>query len=408
MKQQSDSRRSLRYFTKELETRTMERFRSFLSAWLVVMFLIACTSVFAGTSDSPAAQEELRGTWLRPPSDTSRIPAILDDITTAGFNAVFVETFYHGFAIHAGSYVPRRPEFKDIDVLQTFITEGKKRGLQIHAWIETFYWAVDTEQYSEFPTSRLFEGHEEFYLRLREGTTTEKGERAHIFANPAHPQVRSFMVEYITELVETYDIDGVNIDYIRYSSGEEAGYDDYSRQAFQRAWGVDPLNIDPAKHEALARKWNAWRENQVTAFVRQLSKALDNTGKNVLLSADIFPGYYENKETHPIFQDWKTWVDLNLLDAIVPMAYGGSLDAIQREVNMVTSYTEQKPVVVFPGLAAPKTTADGYGGPGHPPLEEQISLMREMNIPGHVIFCYGWIKDSPLEFSTLRRSVYQK
>lgn len=376
--------------------------------YIVVFLSILLLGIQTGTGVADeAASREVRGIWLRPPDNIEDIPAILDDICTAGLNAVFLETFYHGFVIHTSSYIPHRPQYKDTDVLKIFIDEGKKRNIKIHCWIEVFYWMVDTAAYPQFPRTPLFDGHEEWLLRLRDGSTTEKAEGAHIFANPSHPEVQQLLVNYMKELASAYDIAGINIDYIRYPAGQESGYDDFTRAEFKKDWGVDPIDIDKNAEPVLWEKWVAWRENRVTDFVRRLRSALDEVPGDIMLSADIFPNYYESKDSHPISQDWKVWIDLNLVDTIIPMAYAYTLEGIQGQVGLVTSYTEEKETVCFPGLAAPKKTADGYGGPEHPPLPKQIELVRQLGLPGHVIFCYSWVKDSDITFGELGRTAYK-
>ncbi|MCX7765259.1 MAG: family 10 glycosylhydrolase [Candidatus Sumerlaeia bacterium] len=378
----------------------MKKLLSLLTAFLVA----GC--IFGGKANADTITE-LRGIWLRPPSDISLIPQALDEISTAGFNAIFVETFYHGHTIFPSEYVPQRPEFKGTDVLAIYIEEAKKRGLQVHSWIETFYWEVDTTKYPQFPRTRLFEGREDWKARLRDGSTTDKAEFAHIFANPAHPEVQQLLINFITEIVNKYEVAGINMDYIRYSSGEQdAGYDEYSRARFKEVWGIDPKEIDKDKHPALWHKWVQWRENQVTHFLQKLRTSLNKTQRKVLLTADVFPDYYSGNEA-TIFQDWRTWIDLKLIDAIIPMAYSMSLESIQHQLERVKTYIKDKDVLLFAGLAASKKTADRYGGPGRQPLSEQIKLTRQLGLRGHIVFCYDWMKENEIELKSMPQTVYQ-
>lgn len=371
----------------------------------VAIFLVAaCLGVSRINADTVT---ELRGIWLRPPSDVSLIPQALDEISTAGFNAIFVETFYHGHAIFPSEYVPQRPEFKGTDVLALYIKEAKRRGLQVHSWIETFYWEVDTAKYPQFPRTSLFVGREDWKARLRDSSTTEVSEYAHIFANPAHPEVQQLLINFITEIVNKYEVAGINMDYIRYSSGlHDAGYDEYSRAKFKEAWGIDPKEIDKDNYPALWQKWVQWRENQVTHFLQKLRSALNKTQRRVLLTADVFPDYYTGGES-TIFQDWRTWIDLKLIDAIIPMAYSLSLEDIQKQLEKIKTFIGNKDVLLFAGLAASKKTADRYGGPGRQPLSEQIKLARQLGLRGHVIFCYDWMKENEIELKTMPQTVYQ-
>ena len=111
----------------------LSRLRIYTVAFCLIVFF---SSIFSASGQTVV---EARGLWLRPPKDISAIPEMLDQIQRAGFNLVFVETFYHGFTLYPNAIVPPRPEYGKTDVLQIFLTEGHKRNLQIHAWVEVFY-----------------------------------------------------------------------------------------------------------------------------------------------------------------------------------------------------------------------------------------------------------------------------
>ena len=60
-----------------------------------------------------------------------------------------------------------------------------------------------------------------------------------------------FLTKLITEIVAKYNIDGVNIDYVRYPNiakenyGNQWGYTPYAREEFMRLYDMDPLDIEP-------------------------------------------------------------------------------------------------------------------------------------------------------------------
>ena len=346
--------------------------------------------------------DELRGVWLRPPSDPAQIPVMLDEIADAGFNAVFVETFYHGFTISKNSPIPTRPEFEGKDILKKFIREGHKRGLEVHAWVEVFYWEVDTKKHPEFPKSPLLEEHPEWVSKLKNNDETWKSEDSHRFANPAHPEVRKLLVDYFKDLLERYNLDGLNLDYIRYCSGyTDAGYDEYTINLFKSEMKYNPTNMCKCK-KAKWQEWIKWRENQVTGFLREVRDMQRETKPDILLSADIFSQYY--KKGNPsqfIFQDWQTWSKDLLIDAVIPMAYGSSLDSVSQEIEAVNKRI-QPSVKLMPGLAIGTNKKDKYSSADHPPIADQIDLVRNLSLPGHVTFCYKWIMDSDEGFKSYK------
>jgi uncharacterized lipoprotein YddW (UPF0748 family) len=370
-----------------------------------LVLLLSCAICYAGVAYGPEGREA-RGVWLRPPADPSKIPALLDTLTTAGFNMVFVETFYHGFTLYPGSIVPPRPEYGDTDVLGIFVKEGHKRGLQVHAWVEVFYWQVDTEKYPKLPRTPLFDQHPEWRFLLRDGQDTGASETAHIFANPAHPEVRRFLLNYFKELITRYDLDGLDLDYIRYPAGAmDAGYDDFSRKKFSSETGIDPMNIDRAKQPDAWKKWVEWRENQVTEFVKQVARMVRQTKPQILLSADVFGSYYDVRMGDFHFQDWAAWTKENLLDVIIPMAYGPTLDSIKDDILKVRDKAGTS-VMLIPGLAISTIVKDAYRSPSHPPIAEQISLVRNLGFGGECIFCYDWIVESPEGFAAFAKGPY--
>lgn len=374
---------------------------------LICIIGVMIMTQLCGAADSPVS--ELRGIWLRPPEDIKQIPLMLDDITSAGFNLVLVETFYHGHTLSPSLYVPQRPEFKGHDVMNIFIDEAHRRRLKIHAWTEVFYWQVDTEEFPQLPQTNLFDLHPDWLLRLRDGSTTEKTEYAHIFANPAHPRVHSFLIRYYEELIKKYDLDGLNLDYIRYPAGsQDAGYDEYSRKAFKEAHGIDPIDIDSSKMPELWQKWVEWRENQVTELVKKLHELVKSERPKLVLSAAIFPGYYRNRYADYHFQNWADWIKNSYLDVIIPMAYASSLEGIKAEIMEVKKRLEGSQVELIPALAASRPQADRYGSPAHPELSEQIALVRSLGLKGHTVFCYSWLRESRDAFKALRAGAYKQ
>lgn len=374
-----------------------------MNRWVIIGLMLG----FLAISGTGWTAQEFRGVWLRPPDDPAEIPVMLDQIAEAGFNAVLVETFYHGFTISATSPIPTRPQFEGLDILQMFIDEGHKRNLEIHAWVEVFYWEVDTEKYPQFPRSPLLVENPEWISLLRGGRETWEAEDAHRFANPAHPEVRTLLLDYFQDLLERYPLDGLNLDYIRYTTGEDAGYDDFTIEKFKAEKGWDPSTITP-NQTAQWKEWVEWRENQVTEFVQMVRDMQQKTKPEAHLSAAIFSGYYQSRyQDHFIFQDWGNWAQHQLIDSIMPMAYGSTLASIRREIAEVQERIPAE-VLLYPGLAIAKREADGYGGPDRPLINEQIALIRSMNLPGHVIFCYDWIIDSDEGFETFQEGAYRQ
>ena len=389
----------------------MKKYFLFAAILSLLIGICGCSGFQSGTTtdipEKPTLSREFRGVWLRPPSDPDEIPAIMDQIRDAGFNAVMLETLYHGFTIFPGSNVPLRPEYQGRDVLAECIREAHERNLEIHCWTEVFYLQVDTEKYPDLPHSPILDEHPEWLLLTRDGEKSDVSENAHIFADPANPQVQAFLLVYYENLLRNYDIDGINLDYIRYSAGsKDTGYTDFARKAFKNQEGVDPINIEKEADAAMWMKWVEWRENRVTDFVSRVRSVAEEEKPEVLFSAAIFPGYYPRRGEHFTFQDWGDWLKKRYLDAIIPMAYAPTLDGIKGEINQVTKRNPGT-ALVLPALAISKEVEDAYGGRNHPHMKEQINLVRDMGLKGHSTFCYSWILQNKNGFEEFRED-YKK
>jgi hypothetical protein len=86
---------------------------------------------------------------------------------------------------------------------------------------------------------------------------------------------------------------------------------------------------------------------------------------------------------------------------IIPMAYASSLDSIKGEIREVMQRNTQKTWII-PALAISTKTRNEYQAPNHPAIEEQIQLIRSLNLKGHTIFCYDWILQNEKGFESFR------
>ena len=61
------------------------------------------------------------------------------------------------------------------------------------------------------------------------------------FLNPARPECRVWVVSLYEIIVENYDIDGIQLDYVRYpekTKDKDYGFDDYTVNAFMKEKGL--------------------------------------------------------------------------------------------------------------------------------------------------------------------------
>jgi len=337
------------------------------------------------TTVSPAV--EGRGVWHRPSEKNSdEIAATVQRLAQSGFNMIFLETIWRGESIYPGFITQQKKEFIGFDPLRVFIDEGEKHGVEIHAWVHTFfvgYVGID-EDTSSGP---ILQNHPEWQLVKRNGEKISAAEPGYLYLNPAHPQAQDFIASLYREIRTTYsDLAGIQMDYIRYPVNvpldESSDYSAVSRVRFKEQYGVDPQEINPTDHPEQWEQWRLWREQVITGFVKRIRWE----NPEVLLSADIFPDIEEAEKTK--MQNWGTWANSGYVNFLAPMVYTVNTDWIAEAIGKMRSLIgENFPLHV--GLAPYLRLTPSQ-------LLQQIEVCREIKASGIILFSTSNLSDEQL------------
>lgn len=141
-----------------------------------------------------------------------------------------------------------------------------------------------------------------------DGTPIEK-------ASYAYPEVRQFMLGLIREVAETYDIDGINLGFVR--GPHFVGYEDIVVKDFKSEYGIDMKSLE--ENDMRAQKHRA---GYVTELVRSARQLVDQVGKKkgkkIELSAVVYIGQVDYNMFFGL--DIMTWFNENLLDSLFTTA----------------------------------------------------------------------------------------
>ncbi|MBI4028367.1 MAG: family 10 glycosylhydrolase, partial [Verrucomicrobia bacterium] len=143
-------------------------------------------------------------------------------------------------------------------------------------------------------------------MLAQDGTPMEK-------ASYAFPEVRDYMLALIREGAETFNIDGVNLGFVR--GPQWVGYEKIVVEDFKKEHGKDPRHLDP--NDANVQRHRA---GYINTFVRDARRLVDDIGrkqgKKIELSAWL--GYNGSLEFHIFYGlDMETWLREGLLDSII-------------------------------------------------------------------------------------------
>ena len=268
---------------------------------------------------------EYRGVWVRPTQKSKQeVSAYVQRLYEAGINTICVETLYDSTLIcpaPEGSDFEQNPKF-NYDVLQAYVEECHARGMELHVWMPIFYSSHTTCPNLE--RSVWYKNPSWRNINDSGKDTCVKDDDDFCFLNPAHPEVQEFLLGTYKYLLENYDIDGFELDYIRYQDGvkDDYGYDALTIGGFKQKYGVTP------KFDESASYWDNWvqyRCDIITGFVGKVRALFNECGEDVLLCADV--GEDSKTARTGIYQDYSTWISKGWIDLLKPMSY--TLDAVK-------------------------------------------------------------------------------
>ena len=317
-----------------------------LRRFLLGLLLIFGFGVLVYAGELP----ELRGVWIDVrsiPGDEAGVRHMVERLSRAHFNALFVESFYRGETIYPSEFLestglPAQMEhFRRLgfDPLRVFVEEAHRRNMQVHAWFHMFYVGLDAPGpiLSAFP---------QWAARNRDGSSgyTQGGKRF-FFVCPLHEGVLEFYKGLLGEVVERYDLDGVHFDYFRFPDPTIADtcYCEACRQAFRKVKGFDPLALDPVENFEVYREWVAFRAEGLSDFAASLSAHLRRLRPELLLSCAVKPFGFPLEGYPGFLQDWPTWGRKGIFDFLVPMTYSSRPQEFEGMLRFVRTFLRGVP-----------------------------------------------------------------
>jgi len=307
----------------------------------VLLVLLAMTGpAILPVTGQPAGQApQFRAFWVDsfgPGLYTpGQIEQLVADARAANLNAIVAQVTRRADCLCNRSVMPRTEAEIDpepFDPLQVLIERAHGAGLEVHAWINAgIMWAPDTPPRDP---SHVFHAHgpgaperERWVLTRADGALRGGGL---YFFDPGHPGAADYIAGMALSVIKNYDVDGINLDYIRYP--------DFNPAENVPAWGYTPVSL--ARFGAVTGRrdvpspedpeWAAWRREQITAIVRRIYLDAYAINPLVRISADTVtygdiggePGRWTRSRPYrEVLQDWRAWIEEGILDLNIPMNY---------------------------------------------------------------------------------------
>jgi uncharacterized lipoprotein YddW (UPF0748 family) len=203
----------------------------------------------------------------------------------------------------------------------------------------------------------------------------------YLAANPAHPAVTEHVVAVCKDIVLNYDVDGLHLDYIRYS-GPYFSYDPVTERRWREEGSTDRGD---------------WQRAQITELVRQIHDEVLLLRAGTVLSAAVWPIYKDKwgwvtygSTTYAgyggFFQDSRGWLRAGKMDFIAPMLYGTAVMNSRERFDLLVkdfaaeAYGRQ----VYAGIHADYAS--------FAEIEARINMARRAGCQGQAIFAYSVVE----------------
>ena len=274
-------------------------------------------------------ENPMRAIWLRPKETTTeQVERHVQKIKDAGLNTIFLETVFNGYTIFPVEYdaTYQSPHFQGFDVLQAYINACHNRGMQLHCWVESFYIGTGSKDHG----GPVVKNHSDWLLTSTKGNNWEDTRYGKMyFLNPARPEAREWIVGLYEILCKNYDIDGIQLDYVRYPERTEDldyGYDNYTVASFVNDDSSEPMTFVE------------YKQQMVTEYVKLCSERLRAANPDIIISLSVYP-FFDDGETL-FMQSTQEWMEQGYGDLIVPMAYYENLvESLTMDALMISKST---------------------------------------------------------------------
>ena len=356
------------------------------------------------------AQAEVRAMWLDrgtivEAGSEAALADLFDRLAAAGINTVFFETINAGYPIYPSRVAPQQnPLTRHWDPLASAIKLGKARGIEVHAWVWLF--AAGNRRHNallnlppNYP-GPLLNANPGWSGYDRQGRMVPIGQDKP-FLDPANPKVRGYLMRMLQEVVNNYDVAGIQFDYVRYpfqdpSADRTYGYGTAARIKFRSLTGVDPATLfprnDPAftpqeqrRNRQLWERWTEFRVEQVSSFVTEASQMLRQQRPEIVISAAVFA-----KPTHEriqkIQQDWETWAKRGDVDWVVLMSYAMDTNRFKELIHPWVLEGDYGATLIIPGIRL-------LNLPDMAALD-QIQTLRDLPVSGYALFAANNLQQS--------------
>ena len=321
--------------------------------------------------------------------DAADVKKTVEYAYSLGLNTLILSPYRDSFALWNTNveHLSRHPELTDgVDILELYIKECHERGMKL-VFMQCCF--TTEKPSSDYPDSHYVNYYKDKLLISKTGRDVAYFYDSPSYTlNPYDSEVRNFTLDIITEVLERYDVDGIQLDYIRFPlptyyqlhNYEDHGYNADIIAAFQKEYNtsVNPKNIN-YNHE-LWKKWCQFRSDIITSFVCEVNSI--TSSHSLPLTCTCFAD--ANDRAKYVFQDVKAWVDQGLIYGIYPMIYSPTLEGQKKYGDELKNIVGDDVRIIL-GIGT-------YDGETNEVIRDQVDYSFALGTEGNSIFALEYIQ----------------
>ncbi len=321
----------------------------------------------------------------------SAVSSMVNYANSCNLNAVIPEIRLRCDAYYSSSIEPPgtgvAPSPPGFDSLADIISKAHALGIEVHPWLVTFRIWTTTGGPGHMTPEHIWWTHgpgnnnpNQDWVMYSDSGAWDYGGVSNL--DPGHPAVEDYLITVFMDIVNRYDVDGLNLDYIRYPA-TNWGYNPVAVARFNQEYGRtgNPSSTDVT--------WQNWRRDQITNLVKRLYLEIKAVKPWVKLNADVWNSATTGNNSY--FQNWDNWMLNHWMDFAHPMSYTSSNSTFE---SWCAAYVNnQHGRHVYPLVNASNSVTGN--------VLPQIDLARAYGFQGLGLYSYQSIPDKPALQSAL-------
>jgi len=340
------------------------------------------------------------------------IDELINFASERNINDLFVQVRGRGDALYESQMIPRSQLLSsdEFDPLSYLLKNIKGKGIKVHAWVNVYLvWSSkdmpEDKKHIIYKNEDWIDTTEEWPVdinkQLYKISTRNEGEG--VFLSPNHPEVSNYLVSVFKEIVDSYEIDGLHLDYIRYQD-VDYGKNPYAIAKFIKDVGRDPTpwflemersNIASQRLIGNMKQWNNAKRKFITNLVKDIKGIIEDIRPNIILSAAVKPNLYVARER--FLQEWDVWLAAGYIDWVVPMNYSPNMSDFSQNISIINdNFPKKYRDKIIMGIALYNQSSND--------VAKKIKFSIQEKFVGISVFSYNQMKNNT-DYSSLLNKI---